>query len=451
MVLTLARLQTRHRPDNQLTTIVEGFDGIARIDTALKGQPQRQHVAHLKIVNAHQRIEVRCQGVIDDVTGEYRHRGVRCGGLGQSDLGWQVVIDPSGRTHMVVVDVVCGVSGLDLVVDYRTIRGASAIHFECQQISARTSASGNIRNRACERGLVPAQRPGLAGIGISKVSRNDIRQGHPAGCIEVAAVLDPDLIGDVIAVTHMILIRVLQHLVCDEVHDAVHVNHSLGYRLRRRRHIGGREGRNIVCGAGGGVVVYVDPVGQATLLSDLDAPERPGQGVVNAVIGRTAITTRHWRDRIREVIDHLSGGRCCTTGILVSQADMYAVTRARIVLIALFDQIEIRLGYDRNVGDVAVSRTPGPGDGGLIIEIDVPQRGVDLTAHCHYRARAGCQRADIPSGSACVGIPAMAVTALKRRCTNDFRGDDIANHDITCVTKTHVFVTYLVGRNRARR
>ena len=171
----------------------------------------------------------------------------------------------------------------------------------------------------------------------------------------------------------MILVWILQHFVRNKIHDAVHVNHSLGYRLRRRRHIGGREGRNIVCGAGGGVVIHVDRVGQAALLSDLDAPERPGQGVVNAVIGRTAITTRHWRDRIREVIDHLGGGRCCTTGILVCQAGMYAVTRARIILIALFDQIEIRLGCDRNIGDVAVGRTPGPDDGGLIIKINVPQ------------------------------------------------------------------------------
>ena len=44
----------------------------------------------------------------------------------------------------------------------------------------------------------------------------------------------------------------------------------------------------------------------------------------------------------------------------------------------------------------------------------------------------------------------MTVAALKGRRTNDFRGDDIGNHNTTRVTEAHILVMYLVGRDRPR-
>ena len=44
----------------------------------------------------------------------------------------------------------------------------------------------------------------------------------------------------------------------------------------------------------------------------------------------------------------------------------------------------------------------------------------------------------------------MAIAALKRRRTNDFRGNDIGNDDTRRVTQAHVFIMYLVGRDRPR-
>ena len=160
-----------------------------------------------------------------------------------------------------------------------------------------------------------------------------INQGHPTRRIPIAPVFDHDLIGHLRAVFYMILIRVCQRLVHHELNNPRHADRCLLTPLNRRGQVSGRQRRNIHCLARPGIGINRHRVRDTAGLSRLDASEKPDQGVIRRAVGSGSVAPGNWRHGGGKIVDDLRIRRRCRPGILVSDAEIQAITGRRIVLI----------------------------------------------------------------------------------------------------------------------